>query len=171
VSSCSICGKLLPHLGGDSVGVYLIGGSGFLEDDGRVAARGCQQDAGLDHQARECSFIRFPREVGWGNAMRYMLTGVHWSAEEAYRIGEVEQVAPTPEEALEAGIQVANKIAACGPLGIKTTLLSAHLAIDSTETDALSRLEAQFGALFHTRDFHEGREAEAQGRTPVYQGR
>ena len=44
--------------------------------------------------------------------MRYMLTGDHWNAEEAYRIGEVQQVAPTPEKALEAGIQIANKIAA-----------------------------------------------------------
>ena len=117
------------------------------------------------------STIRFVREAGWGNAMRYMLTGDHWNAEEAYRIGVVQQVAPTPEKALEAAIHMANKIAACGPLGIETTLLSAHLAIDSTETDALSRLDAQFGALFHTRDFQEGREAEAQGRAPVYQGR
>ena len=117
------------------------------------------------------STVRFPREVGWGNAMRYMLTGDHWNAEEAYRIGEVQQVAPTPEKALEAGVQIANKIAACGPLGIRTTLLSAHLAIDSTESDALSRLDAQFGALFRTRDFQEGLEAETQGRAPVYQGR
>lgn len=117
------------------------------------------------------STVRFVREVGWGNAMRYMLTGDHWSAEEAYRIGEVQQVAPTPEKALEAGIEIASKIAACGPLGIKTTLLSAHLAIDSTETDALSRLDAQFGALFHTRDFQEGRDAEAERRAPVYEGR
>ena len=103
--------------------------------------------------------------------MRYMLTGDHWSAEEAYRIGEVQQVAPTAEKALEAGIQIANKIAACGPLGIKATLLSAHIAIDATEADALSRLDAQFGALFHTQDFLEGQKAEAEGRKPVYQGR
>ena len=117
------------------------------------------------------STIRFPREVGWGNAMRYMLTGDHWNAEEAYRIGEVQQVAPTPEKALEAGIQIANKVAACAPLGIKTTLLSAHLAIDPTEEAALSKLDAQFGALFHTQDFLEGVKAEAEGRKPVYQGR
>jgi enoyl-CoA hydratase len=84
------------------------------------------------------STIRFPREVGWGNAMRYMLTGDHWNAEEAYRMGEVQQVAPTPEKALEAGIQIANKIADCGPLGMKTSLASAHLAIDQTEEEALS---------------------------------
>jgi enoyl-CoA hydratase/carnithine racemase len=117
------------------------------------------------------STVRFVREAGWGNAMRYMLTGDQWSAEEAYRIGDEQQVAPTPEKALEAGIQIANKIAACGPLGIKTTLLSAHLAIDSTETDALPRLDAQFGTLFHTQDFLEGRKAEAEGRTPVYHGK
>jgi enoyl-CoA hydratase len=118
------------------------------------------------------STIRFPREVGWGNAMRYMLTGEHWTAEEAYRIGEVQQVAPTPEKALEAGIQIANKVAASGPLGIKTTLLSAHLAIDTTAaTDALSRLDGQFAALFHTQDFLEGVKAEAEGRKPVFQGK
>ena len=27
--------------------------------------------------------VRFPREVGWGNAMRYMLTGEEWGAAEA----------------------------------------------------------------------------------------
>ncbi len=103
--------------------------------------------------------------------MRYMLTGDHWSAEEAYRIGEVQQVAPTPEKVLEAGIQMANKVAGCAPLGIKTTLLSAHLAIDPAEEAALSKLDAQFGALFHTQDFLEGVKAEAEGRKPVYQGK
>jgi len=102
--------------------------------------------------------------------MRYLITGEHWNAEEAYRVGDVQQVAPTPEKALEAGIQIANKIADCGQLGIKTTLASAHLAIDVTEEEALSKLDAQFGALFHTQDFLEGRKAEAEGRKPVYQG-
>ena len=117
------------------------------------------------------STIRFPREVGWSNAMRYMLTGDHWSAEEAYRMGEVQKVAPNAKEALEAGVRIANKIADCGPLGIKTSLASAHLAIDHGEEEALSKLDAQFGALFHTQDFLEGQKAETEGRKPVYQGR
>jgi hypothetical protein len=82
-----------------------------------------------------------------------MLTGDHWSAEEAYRMGEVQKVAPDAKEALEAGIRIANKIADCGPLGIKTSLASAHLAIDHPEEEALSKLDAQFGALFHTQDW------------------
>jgi enoyl-CoA hydratase len=117
------------------------------------------------------STIRFPREVGWGNAMRRILTGDHWSAEEAYRMGEVQKVAPDAKEALGVGIRIANKIADCGPLGIKTSLASAHLAIDHTEQEALSKLDAQFGALFHTQDFLEGVKAQAEGRKPVYQGK
>ncbi len=117
------------------------------------------------------STIRFPREAGWGNAMRYMLTGDHWGAEEACRMGVIQEIAPNPAKALEAGIGLAQKIAACGPLGIKTTLESAHLSINESEAAAFSKLDEQFGALFHTQDFIEGRNAEAEGRRPVYQGK
>jgi enoyl-CoA hydratase len=117
------------------------------------------------------STVRFVREAGWANAMRYMLTGDHWSAEEALRMGVVQTVAPTADGALEAGIETATKIAACGPLGVKATLASAHLAIDPSETEALSKLEAQYRALYGSEDFKEGRKAEAEGRPPVYQGR
>jgi enoyl-CoA hydratase/carnithine racemase len=114
--------------------------------------------------------VRFVREAGWGNAMRYMLTGDHWTAREAYRMRTVQEIADTPHAALDRAVAIANKVAACGPLGIKTTLASAHLAIDPVEAEALSHLGAQFAALFHTHDFIEGRNAEAEGRAPVYQG-
>ena len=117
------------------------------------------------------STIRFPREAGWGNAMHYMLTGDYWGAEEAYRMSVIQQIAPNPAQALQAGIGLARKIAACGPLGIKTTLESAHLSIDESEAAAFAKLNEQFGGLFHTADFIEGRQAEAEGRPPVYQGK
>ena len=103
--------------------------------------------------------------------MRYMLTGDHWSAEESYRMGITQQVAPTPEAALEAGIAMARKIAACGPLSIKATLASAHQVVDPVEADALSKLDAEYSALYRTEDFLEGRRAEAEGRPPDYQGK
>ena len=37
-------------------------------------------------------------------------------------MGEVQQVAPDAKEALEAGVRIANKIADCGPLGIRNFL-------------------------------------------------
>jgi hypothetical protein len=81
------------------------------------------------------------------------------------------EIASTSGKALEAGINTAAKIAACGPLGIKTTLASAHLAVDSSQAEALSKLNAQYGALHRTEDFKERRKAEAEGRPPTYQGK
>jgi enoyl-CoA hydratase/carnithine racemase len=115
--------------------------------------------------------VRFVRDAGWGNAMRYMLTGDHWTAEESYRMGITQQIAPTPQAALDAGVALARKMAACAPLGIKATLASAHQVIDPAEADALSKLGAQYAALYRTEDFVEGRKAEAEGRQPKYQGK
>jgi enoyl-CoA hydratase len=115
--------------------------------------------------------VRFVREAGWGNAMRYMLTGDHWTAEESRRMGVTQQIAPTPQAAVQAATGIAEKIAACGPLGIKATIVSAHHVIDPIESDALSKLGAQYTALYSTEDFLEGRRAEAEGRPPRYQGK
>ena len=117
------------------------------------------------------STVRFVRECGWGNAMRYMLTGDHWGAQEALRMGEVQEIAPNKDAALAAAVRIANKIAANAPLGVKATLASAHLAIDSGEPEAFAQMGKQYNALYGTKDFQEGRDAEAQNRPPVYQGR
>ena len=42
----------------------------------------------------------------------------------------------------------------------------AGLAIDESEAAAFAKLDEQFGGLFHTEDFIEGRKAEAEGRPP-----
>jgi enoyl-CoA hydratase len=117
------------------------------------------------------STVRFVREVGWANAMRYMLTGDHWDATEAFRMGEVQFIADDAQGALDMALQIASRVAQCAPLGVTTTLASAHLAIDKSESEALGSLSAQYGALYRTKDFVEGREAEAQGRPPHFQGR
>jgi enoyl-CoA hydratase/carnithine racemase len=117
------------------------------------------------------STVRFPREAGWGNAMRYMLTGDHWGAEEARRMGLVQEIAPNPRAALEKGLGMAVRIPRCGPLGIKATLASARNAIDQWEGRAFSNLGEQYRALYGTEDFLEGRKAEAEGRPPIYHGR
>ena len=105
------------------------------------------------------STVRFPREAGWGNAMRYILTGDHWTAQDAER----QEVASTPQSALDKAIQIANKIAACGPLGIKTSLASAQLAIDAAQADALSKLDAQRAALYRTQDSRRAEKQKLKG--------
>jgi enoyl-CoA hydratase len=115
--------------------------------------------------------IRFPAEAGWSNAMRYMLTGDHWDAQTAKKMGIVHEIAPDKDAALKAGMEIAKKIAACGPLGIKATLESAHLAIDVWRAAAFAKLDEQYAGLYRTEDFIEGRRAEAENRAPVFHGR
>jgi enoyl-CoA hydratase len=156
---------------GDS---WNLGHELYLSGDVRVAAANTEfaQDENIHGRfPGGGATVRFVREAGWGNAMRYMLTGDHWTAEESYRMGITQVIAATPDAAREAAATIAQKIAACGPLGIKATLASAHLVIDPVEADALSKLDAQYSALYSTEDFLEGRRAEAEGRPPRYQGK
>jgi enoyl-CoA hydratase len=116
--------------------------------------------------------VRWPREIGWANAMRYLLTGDPWDAETALRMGVVQEVAPNKGAALEVAIGIANRVAACGPIGIKATLQVARVAInDSADAAAYAKLEATYVSLFHSQDFIEGRKAEAENRSPVFLGR
>jgi enoyl-CoA hydratase/carnithine racemase len=172
-------GKSLPHrskpvivaVHGDT---WNLGHEIYLAGDIRIAAANTRFGQDENTHGRfpgGGATVRFVREAGWGNAMRYMLTGDHWSAEESYRMGITQEMAATPEAALAAAIAVARKIAACGPLSIRATLASAHQMIDPVEADALSKLDAQYSALYNTEDFIEGRRSEAEGRLPRYQGK
>ncbi|MCS5717785.1 enoyl-CoA hydratase-related protein [Herbiconiux sp. CPCC 205763] len=146
----------------------------FLTADIRVASQDVEFGQDETTHARfpgGGGTIRFPREVGWASAMRYILTGDHWGADQAERMGMVQFVESDREAAIAKGIEVAEKVAACAPLGIKTSLESAHLAIDESEAAAFAKLDEQYGALYRTDDFAEGRRAEAEGRPPVYSGR
>jgi enoyl-CoA hydratase/carnithine racemase len=172
-------GKTLPHrtkpivaaVHGDT---WNLGHELYLASDIRIAAADTRFGQDENTHGRfpgGGATVRFVREAGWGNAMRYMLTGDHWGAEESYRMGITQTIAPTREAALEAGIAIALKVAACGPLSIRATLASAHQVVDPVEADALSKLDAAYGALYRTEDFIEGRRAEAEGRPPRYQGK
>src|SRR5262249_8598164 len=139
-------GKTAPHLSKPVVVVvhgdtWNLGHELYLAGDIRIAAAHTRFRQDANTHARFPGgrpTVRFIREAGWGNAMRYMLTGDHWSAEESHRMGITQVIAPTPAAALEAGVVMARKIAACAPLSIRATLGSAHRVIDPVEADALS---------------------------------
>jgi enoyl-CoA hydratase len=145
----------------------------FLSADIRVAA--ANTSFGQDENTHGRfpgggSTVRFVREAGWGNAMRYMLTGEHWTAEDAYRMGVLQEISETPQATLTRAMTIANRVAACAPLGVQATLASAHLAIDSGDAQAFSKLATQYGALYRTKDFVEGVTAQAEGRLPIFHG-
>src|SRR3954454_6209850 len=71
--------------------------------------------------------IRAPRQLGWGNAMRFLLTAEEFAAEEAYRIGLVQEVVPAGRQ-LDRAVELAEVIAKQAPLGVQGTLENARLA-------------------------------------------
>jgi enoyl-CoA hydratase/carnithine racemase len=174
-----ILGKATPPPGKPVVAVvhgdtWNLGHEIYLACDVRIAA--ANTDFGQDENTHGRfpgggATVRFVREAGWGNAMRYMLTGDHWNAEESLRMGITQVVAPTPQAALEAGMAIARRIAAAAPLSTRATLTSARHVTTPVEADALARTNAVYAALYKTEDFLEGRRAEAEGRPPKYRGR
>lgn len=69
--------------------------------------------------------LRIVQRAGWGNAMRYLLTGDEFSAETAYRMGLVQEVV-APGQQLDRAIAMANIIAAQAPLAVRATIESAR---------------------------------------------
>jgi enoyl-CoA hydratase len=114
--------------------------------------------------------LRFQREVGWANAMRWLLTGDEFDAAEALRIGLVQEVVPAGAQ-LERAVALAEQIAAQAPLGVYATLASARAALPATEADEARRLLPALQPLMRSEDMQEGLRAFMERRPGTFQGR
>ena len=114
--------------------------------------------------------IRLPRDAGWGNAMRWLLTGEPFDAQEAHRIGLVQEVV-APGSQLDRAIEIADYIATkAAPLGVKATLESAHRARVDGEPAAYAALEPEMARLLRTRDGQEGLQSFIERRAARFSG-
>jgi enoyl-CoA hydratase len=113
--------------------------------------------------------IRFPREVGWANAMRYLLTGDEFDASEALRIGFVQQVVE-PGTQLARATALASVIAAQAPLGVYATLVSSRAALAEAEAAAAARLLPDLQPLMGSQDMQEGLRAFMERRPGSFRG-
>lgn len=114
--------------------------------------------------------IRFPREVGWGNAMRHMLTGEVFDAPEALRIGLVQEVVPAGEQ-LQRAFDLASVIAKQAPLGVSAMLKSAQTAQLEGEEAAAAGLVSEMVRLMDTEDGAEGVASFLERRPAEFVGR
>jgi enoyl-CoA hydratase len=115
--------------------------------------------------------LRFWREAGWGNAMRWILTGDEFDAAEAFRIGLIQQIATDGDDALKRAIALAAAIAEdSAPLGVKTILASAHRSRDEGNPAAAATLVSDVTTLFATADGVEGIQSFAERRKANFTG-
>lgn len=114
--------------------------------------------------------IRMPALTGWGNAMRYLLTGDMFDAAEARRIGLVQEVVPAAD-LLAHATAIAARVAQQAPLGVRGTLASARgAAVDGPEVEA-ARLYARANEVMKSEDALEGMRSFVERREAVFKGK
>jgi enoyl-CoA hydratase len=110
-----------------------------------------------------------PQEIGWGNAMRYILTGDEMTAQEAYRLGLVQELV-NPGQQFDRALEIAEKIAKAAPLGVQTALASARKARIHGDKAALETLFEDIRPLMNSKDSQEGLQAFLERREPNFIG-
>lgn len=109
--------------------------------------------------------IRFARATGWGNAMRWILTGDTFDVTEAHRIGLVQEVVPHGTQ-YARGLELAQRVAAQAPLAVQAALANAKLAVREGDAAAEAALQPDLVRLVHSEDARIGMEAFLT-RTPA----
>jgi acyl-CoA synthetase (AMP-forming)/AMP-acid ligase II/enoyl-CoA hydratase/carnithine racemase len=114
--------------------------------------------------------MRFPKVAGWGNAMRYLLTGDEFTAEEALRMNIVQELVP-PAKVLEKAIEIATRISEQAPLAVQAVIESSRKAeregIDAARKDLLPMIQK----LMHSEDSKEGLRSFLEKRAANFVGR
>jgi len=114
--------------------------------------------------------LRLPREIGWSNAMRYILTGDTISATEACRFRLVQQVTETGRQ-FDQALKIARKVARVAPLGVQEALASSRRAIKEGEQAAARVMYQRLAEVMKSEDMKEGLSSFLERRQAVFKGK
>lgn len=151
---------------------YTVGFELLLAADVRIAAKDLRL---AQLEVKRAIFpvggatVRMFQEIGWGNAMRYLLTGDEMNGPEAYRLGLVQELVE-PGQQLERALAMAERIAKAAPLGVQAALASARRARVYGDKAALTSLFEEIKPLMSSKDSQEGLQSFLERREPNFTG-
>jgi enoyl-CoA hydratase/carnithine racemase len=111
-----------------------------------------------------------PRLVGKGLALQLILTGEIISAQEAYRIGLINEVVPT-EHLIPRAEAILNQIRSNAPLAIKFAIEAVNKGLETSQAEGLVLESSLFAICAATEDKKEDTSAFLEERVPQFQGR
>ena len=114
--------------------------------------------------------IRMVERAGWGNAMRYLLTGDEFDGETALRLGFVQELVDAGQGQARA-LALAERICEQAPLAVRESRRSAQLAVEQGPAAAIAAFPAQLAMLAASEDFAEGVRSFSERRAGIYRGR
>ena len=155
-------------------GVAVAGGTEILQStDIRVASR--LATFGLTEAQRGLvpgggSMVRLPRQIPYCKAMEILLTGDRMSAEEALRVGFVNEVVE-PEELMARAMEFAERLARNAPLALRA-IKEAVLRTSGMQLESAYQIEYEISAqVMASQDAREGPKAFMEKREPVFTGK
>jgi enoyl-CoA hydratase len=113
---------------------------------------------------------RLPRLVGKGRALQLILSGEMISAQEAYRIGLVNEIVPAADLITRAEA-ILKKIGTNAPIAVKFALEAANKGMETSQGEGLLLEASYFGLCAATEDKKEGTSAFLEKRAPQFHGR
>ena len=113
---------------------------------------------------------RLPRLVGKGRALQLILSGEIISAQEAYRIGLVNEVVP-PADLIPRAEAILHRILANAPIAIRLSLEAVNKGMQTSQDEGLALEASFFGLCAGTEDKKEGTSAFLAKRAPQFKGR
>jgi len=113
---------------------------------------------------------RLPRLVGKGRALQLILSGETIDADEAHRIGLVNEVV-APGDLITRAESVLKKIFANAPLAVRYALEAVNSGMETSQTEGLALEASLFGLCAGTDDKKEGTSAFLAKRAPQFQAR
>ena len=152
---------------------YTIGIELMLATDMVVAAHDCrfsQLEVKRGIMATGGATIRMAERAGWGNAMRYLLTGDEFDAATALRLGFVQEVVPAGQQ-FEIALALAERIAAQAPLAVRATIASTRKFAEQGQDAAVADFRAVQAKLANSADAKEGVASFVEKRDARFVGR
>lgn len=151
---------------------YTIGIEMALAGDIVVAAadtRFCQMEAKRGIAPLGGAHFRYITRSGWGNAMYHLLLCDEFGAEEAYRVGMVQEIVPAGTQ-VERAMEIARTINTNAPLGIQATKAAGRKFIEAGEREAVDAIAGIREKVMNSKDAAEGIQSFVERRKANFTG-